>query len=138
MRRVRRVLVGLGGDGSVRDGSGGDGPGSDGSGSDGSGGDGRVVMGRVAKGGAAMGWAGTGWARMGQVGMGQEKMCRLGTGLSGTGRSRKRLQWTLLLLTGLCCFWSFGGHLEAIWVPKKIHKGSQVEGMFGQMSEHKD
>jgi hypothetical protein len=47
-----------------------------------------------------MGQAGTGRARMGQVGMRQEKMGWLGTGRSGTGRSRKKLQRTFLLLTG--------------------------------------
>ena len=52
-------------------------------------------MGRAAKGRAAMGQAGTGRARMGQVGTGRAKM-----GRSGTGRLRKKLQRTLLLLTG--------------------------------------
>jgi hypothetical protein len=32
----------------------------------------------------------------------------------------------------------FGGHLGAIWARKKIKKGSQVEGIFGPMSELKD
>jgi hypothetical protein len=63
-------------------------------------------MGRAAKGWAAIGWAGTGQVRMGQVGTGQAKMGRSGTGRlwtgrSGTGRLRKKLQQTILLLTGL-------------------------------------
>jgi hypothetical protein len=38
---------------------------------------------------------------MGQVGTGRGKMGRLRTSQSGTGRLRKKLQQTLLLLTGL-------------------------------------
>jgi hypothetical protein len=57
-------------------------------------------MGRAAKGRAAMGQAWTGRVRMGQVGTGQAKMGWLGMGRSGTGRSRKKLQRTFLLLTG--------------------------------------
>jgi hypothetical protein len=44
---------------------------------------------------------GTGRARMGRVGTGQAKIGWLGTGRSGTGQSPKKLQRTLLLLTGL-------------------------------------
>jgi hypothetical protein len=72
----------------------------------GSGGDGsrvvigQAVMGRAAKGRVAMGQAVTGRVRMGQVGTGRAKMGQLGMGRSGTGRSRKKLQRTFLLLTG--------------------------------------
>jgi hypothetical protein len=58
-------------------------------------------MGRAAKDWPAIGWVGTGQARMGRVGTGEAKIGRLGTGQSGTGQSRKKLQRTLLLLTGL-------------------------------------
>jgi hypothetical protein len=61
---------------------------------------GRLVMARAAKGPAAIGWVGTGRARMSRVGTGQAKIGRLGTGRSGTGRLRKKLQRTLLFLTG--------------------------------------
>ena len=65
---------------------------------------GRVVMGRAVKGRAAMGRAGTGQARMGRVGTGRAKLGRFGTGHSRLGRLQKKLQRTLLLLTGLRFF----------------------------------
>jgi hypothetical protein len=61
---------------------------------------GQAAKGRVAMGRASMGQAGTGRARMGQVGTGRAKMGQLEMGRSETGRSRKKLQWTFLLLTG--------------------------------------
>jgi hypothetical protein len=65
---------------------------------------GRVVMGWAVKGRAAMGQEGTGWARMGRVGTGRAKMGQLGIGRSGMGRLRKKLQRTLLFLTGSSLF----------------------------------
>jgi hypothetical protein len=64
--------------------------------------------GRAAMGRAAMGRVVTGWVRMGRVGTDRAKMGRLGTGRLGTGRLgtgrlQKKLQQTLLLLTGLYC-----------------------------------
>jgi hypothetical protein len=62
---------------------------------------------------AAIGCAGTGRARVVRVGTGQAKIGRLGTSRSGTGRSRKKLQWTLVLVLVSAVF----GHLGAIWGP---------------------
>jgi hypothetical protein len=77
-------------------------------------------MGWAAKGRVAMGQAGTGRERMGQVGTGQAEMGWLETGRSGTGRSRKKLQQTFLLLTGLIIHLSFEN-------PRRINMKSQIE-----------
>jgi hypothetical protein len=65
---------------------------------------GRVVMGQAVMGRVVIGRAAKSWVAMGRVGTGRVRKSQVGTGRAGTGRSQKKLQRTLLLLTGLGSF----------------------------------
>jgi hypothetical protein len=98
-----------------------------------------ATMGRVGTGRATMGQAGTGRVRMSQVGTGRAKMGWLDTGWSGTGRLQKKLQRTLLLLTGFMLFFC---QFQAIWAPpngpKMLDESPHVARMYCLMTKLKN